>query len=77
MNPEGGEQESKHDRFRRLAEQRVNRAIREMRLIGNLANRNNYEYTDGEVRALLSALERELKTTRAAFAVQRREEFHL
>lgn len=70
-------QESKHDRFRRLAEQRVNRALKELRLIANLSNRNNYDYTEEEVKNLISALERELKVTRAAFVATRREEFRL
>ncbi|WP_295818049.1 hypothetical protein [uncultured Deinococcus sp.] len=70
-------QESKHDRFRRLAEQRVNRALKELRLIANLANRNNYDYTEEEVKILLSALEKELKATRSAFRATPREDFRL
>lgn len=69
--------ESKSDRFRRLAEQRVNRALKDLRLIANLANRNNYDYSDEEARILLSALEKELKVTRAAFMATRREDFRL
>lgn len=70
-------QESRSDRFRRLAEQRVNRALKDLRLIANLANRNNYDYSDEEARILLSALEKELKVTRAAFMATRREDFRL
>lgn len=69
--------ESKSDRFRRLAEQRVNRALKDLRLIANLANRNNYDYSDEEARILISALEKELKVTRAAFMATRREDFRL
>ncbi|AWT37313.1 hypothetical protein DM785_16485 (plasmid) [Deinococcus actinosclerus] len=69
--------ESKNERFRRLAEQRVNRTLKDLRLIANLANRNNYDYSDEEVKSLLHALEKELKLTRAAFEAPRREEFKL
>jgi hypothetical protein len=73
--------ESAHDRFRRLAEKRVVRAIKDMRLIGNLGNRNNYEYNADEVEKIFRALERELKQARAKFDSRKRDDddidFHL
>ena len=38
--------EDKHDRFLRLAESRTNAAIQKIHLIGNLANRSNYDYNE-------------------------------
>lgn len=60
-------QETHHDRFRRLAEARVNRALNDIRLIGNLSNRNNYDYTSEEVDRIFRALDSELKQVRARF----------
>lgn len=60
--------EDKHERFLRLAKLRGERAIKDLQLIGNLANRNNYEYSDDEVRALFSAVEEELKIAKFSFA---------
>lgn len=59
--------ESKPDRFRRIAERRVTEALRVFRLIGNLSNRNNYEYTDAEVRQILDALEGEMRRLKQRF----------
>lgn len=59
--------DSRADRFKRLAERRVNRAIKDLRLIGNLANRNNYVYTSDQVALVLSALTRELRDLRGKF----------
>jgi len=59
--------DSKQERFRRLAERRVNRAIKDLRLIGNLSNRNNYDYTTDQVAKILAALKRELRELRARF----------
>jgi hypothetical protein len=59
--------DSKQERFRRVAERRVNRAIKDLRLIGNLSNRNNYEYTIDQVNKILAALKRELRGLRAKF----------
>lgn len=59
--------ETPHDRFRRLAESRVNRTLNDIRLIGNLSNRNNYDYTDVEVARIFQTLDAELKQVRARF----------
>lgn len=62
-----GTSESAHEKFRRLAEKRVVRTIRDLRLIGNLSNRSNYRYERGEVDKIFRVLERELKQARARF----------
>ena len=49
--------ETKSERFRRLAESRGNRLIREIQILGNLSNRKNYEYTPEEVSALFGPIE--------------------
>lgn len=54
-------------RFRRLAEKRVVRTIKDIRLIGNLSNRNNYGYTEEEVEKIFKVIEKELKQARAKF----------
>lgn len=57
----------KRAKFVGLAEARVNRAIKEMRLIGNLSNRGAYEWNEDDVRKIFRALQRELETARARF----------
>ncbi|CAL8973991.1 hypothetical protein PROP_01308 [Propionicimonas sp. T2.31MG-18] len=59
--------ESRNDRFRRLAASRGDRLIREIALLGNLANRKNYDYSEDEVDALFGPIEAELRETRALF----------
>jgi hypothetical protein len=59
--------ESSRDNFVRLAEKRVNNAIRTLRLIGNLSNRSNYSYSNTDVEKIFRSLERELKNARARF----------
>lgn len=59
--------ESKNDRFRRLAESRGNRLIREITLLGNLSNPKNYSYTEEEVERLFAPIEQELRETKALF----------
>lgn len=58
----------KREKFKELAEKRVNRAIKDIRLVGNLANRNNYSYTDQDSTKICAALESEIKSLRAKFS---------
>lgn len=58
---------SKLERFERLAEKRVTEVIKKMRLIGNLANRYNYDYTEEHVKQIIQALENELRILRNRF----------
>lgn len=66
--------ETAHERFRRLAQKRVIRTIKDLRLIGNLGNRNNYDYGVEEVEKIFRALEKELKLARAKFGSRSRED---
>jgi len=59
--------ESKNERFRRLAESRGNRLIREIMLLGNLSNQKNYSYSEEEVERLFAPIQRELDEVRALF----------
>lgn len=47
----------KRDRFVRLAEARVPKAMHSIRIIGNLANTGNYEYSEEDVRKIVGALQ--------------------
>jgi len=55
------------ERFVSLAEKRVRKAIKDLRLIGNLSNKSNYSYTEADVKKILTALQRELKDLKARF----------
>ena len=55
------------DKFKRLAERRVNNVIKTIRLIGNLSNKSNYDYTDNDIDKIFSALNAEIKAARARF----------
>lgn len=60
--------ESKHDKFKRLAVSRGERVLKELRLLSNLSNTGNYEYTEEDVRVLFGAIESELKACKAKFS---------
>jgi hypothetical protein len=55
------------EKFVRLANKRVNRAIKTIELIGNLSNKSNYDYTPDDVRAIFDTLSDQLKRCRERF----------
>lgn len=58
----------KREKFVELAEKRVNRAIKDLRLIGNLSNKNNYAYAESDIQKIISVLDQEVKTLRSKFS---------
>lgn len=58
---------TKREKFVSIAEKRVSRTIKDIRLIGNLSNKNNYSYDEKDVKKIISALEGEIKTLKARF----------
>ena len=62
-------QETKRDKFVRLAEARTNKIIDMIRLLGNCSNKSNYDYTDTDIQKIFSAIDKELKNTKLKFSV--------
>jgi hypothetical protein len=58
----------KRAKFVELANKRVTRCIKDLKLIGNLANKANYEFTDSDAKKILRALQREVDAIRNRFA---------
>ena len=60
--------ESKNrEKFVSLAEKRMTKAIKALRLIGNLSNKSNYSYADDDVKKIVGALEKEIRNLKQKF----------
>jgi hypothetical protein len=57
----------KKDKFKELAEKRVNAALEKLRLIGNLSDKKSYEYTSGEVQEIIRCLHEEVNHIKKRF----------
>jgi hypothetical protein len=57
----------KRAKFIELANKRVNRAIKDLELVGNLANKRNYEYDGEQARKIVKALQHELDLVKQSF----------
>lgn len=60
--------ETKYEKFKRLAENRTNKIIDMIRLLGNLSSKSTYEYSEKDVLKIFSSLERELKIAKLKFS---------
>ncbi|GGM39425.1 hypothetical protein GCM10011351_26970 [Paraliobacillus quinghaiensis] len=57
----------KLDKFERLAEKRVTETIKKIRLVGNLANKNNYEYSEEHAKKIIETLDDEMRLLKSRF----------
>ena len=55
------------DKFVELAEKRVSRVVKDIRLIGNLSNRTNYSYSDDDVKKIINTLKTEISKLQKRF----------
>lgn len=71
--------ESKNASFKRLATNRTNNAIRNIRLLGNLSNRHNYSYTEDDFKRIFGMIENEVKLAKSRFlvALSKKKKFRL
>jgi hypothetical protein len=61
------EKKLSRQKFVELCEKRVTKAIKAIRLIGNLSNRTNYKYDESDTRKILKALKTEISNMEARF----------
>ena len=67
---------TKRDRFKRLAQKRVNEVIKKLEILGHCGNRHSYSYTKDEVEQMFTAIERSLNDARGKFKDASDESFH-
>ena len=53
---------NKRDKFVELCEKRMTKALKGIRIIGNLSNKNLYEYSQNDVTLMIKALDEEIKS---------------
>ena len=69
--------ESKEDRFRRVAEARVNKTIKMMRLLGNCSNNAVYAFSPEQIEQIFETLQFELRQARKRYIQTTKKRFSL
>ena len=57
----------REERFKRIAEKRVNKLLEDFRLLGNCSNKSNYDYSDEDVKKIISVIDKEFKKLKDKF----------
>jgi cell division GTPase FtsZ len=60
-------QESKEERFKRVAEKRVQNAIKSIRSLSQLANSKVYKWNDQQLQKIWKTLDKELEDCKKSF----------
>ena len=71
------ENETKEDRFKRLASARTRRVLDSLRVLSNCSNPHSYRYTEVEVNKIFRAIDEAVKESKAQFKTQLKKEFEL
>ena len=69
--------ETKSERFKRIAGKRTNDVLDKIRLLGNCANRNTYEYSKDEVNKIFNEIEKYLKIAKLRYLPGEKQRFKL
>lgn len=69
--------ETREERFKRLATYRTNLVLDKLRILGNLSNKANYHYTDEEIRKIFNSIDTQLRSVKARFALKQKKKFSL
>jgi ABC-type Fe3+-hydroxamate transport system substrate-binding protein len=66
-NSREAQERDKSAKFIELANKRVNRAVKDIALIGNLSNRRNYTYNEEQAKKIIKALQASVDQVKASF----------
>ena len=69
--------ETPEERFKRLAISRTNAVLDKLRILGNLSNRQLYDYSEEDLEKIFSAINRQVRDIRAKFGTSKQRSFKL
>ena len=77
MVKERVENETKEQKFRRIASARANRILDDLRLLGNCSNKSVYNYSEAEINKIFSTIEKEMKRIKLMFENDKKRKIEL
>ena len=69
--------ETKQDRFKRIAQKRVQRVLDSLKSLSQCSSKRMYEWNDGQLDKIWSAIDNELKNCKSSYENARPQEFKL
>ncbi len=65
--------ETREQRFKRIAALRTNAVLDKLRILSNLSNRQMYSYSDEDISKIFSAINKQIKEVRSRFNSQKQD----
>ena len=65
----------RRERFLKIATNRTNKILDDIRLLGNCSNVNNYEFTKEDVEKMFHAIQEALNEAKSKFGNEKKERF--
>jgi len=75
--PRTNENEAPEERFKRIAQARTNAVLHQLRILGNLSNKQRYRYSEEDINKIFSAINKQLRETKTKFNYQKQKGFKL
>jgi hypothetical protein len=70
--------DNRKENFKRLATNRTNEVLKRLKILGNCANRSNYDYDEADVAKIFQEIDKKVKEIKAKFTFSKSEgEFKL
>lgn len=69
--------ETRDERFKRIATLRTNAILNKIRILGNLSNKQRYGYSEKDINKIFSTINKQVKETHAKFKSQKEKGFKL
>jgi len=71
------ENESKREKFKRIASSRANRILDDLRLLGNCSNISSYDYTEEDIKKIFNTIDLEYRRVKLMFETKKRRKIQL
>jgi hypothetical protein len=69
--------ETKVERFRRIAEKRVQRVLDSIKSLSQCSNKRMYNWSDSQLKKIWAVIDKEMKICKSSFEQPEKEEFKL
>lgn len=69
--------ETRNERFKRVAIKRTNKLLDQIRILSNCANKSAYNYTEEEINKIFSTINSSLREAHNKFHFSKKKEFKL
>ncbi len=71
------DQETRREKFKRLAEKRTKSVLEKIRILSNLFNKSVYDYEDQDIKRIFNAIEEELRIAKTKTKIPQKRDFKL